>query len=76
MCKLDNAANKTNIAFFISSNNFYRANVAKVEQTTKLACICFAETHPALFKGNASREKNNQACLKLLFRGAVCLIEM
>ena len=30
MCKLDNAANKTNIAFFISSNNFYRANVVKV----------------------------------------------
>ena len=47
MCKLDNAANKTNIAFFISSNNFYRANVVKVERkTTKLACICFAETHP------------------------------
>ena len=39
MCKLDNAANKTNIAFFISSNNFYRANVAKVERKNNQACL-------------------------------------
>ena len=26
-------------------------------------------------KGNASREKNNQACLKLLFRGAAYLMQ-
>ena len=34
-----------------------------------------AEPHPILFKDTASRAKNNQTCLKLLFRGAAYLIQ-
>ena len=44
-------------------------------RTIKLAWNCSSEAQLILFKDIANREKNNQACLKLFFRGAAYLIQ-
>ena len=44
-------------------------------RTIKLAWNCSSEAQLILFKDTASREKNNQACLELFFRGAAYLIQ-
>ena len=44
-------------------------------RTIKLAWNCSSEAQLILFKDIANREKNNQACLELFFRGAAYLIQ-